>query len=90
MIQQAKWPLMTTTRAGKRKVLVSSPFPFPRASRTASLWLLLPFSDLLQALFHLLLEGLGERARGLGELGLLCRACFFLLSFVFSVFPPFV
>ena len=41
----------------------------------SALWrLLLRLGHLVQALFHLLLEGLGEAGRGLGQLGLLRRA----------------
>lgn len=52
--------------------------PFSRSlalQPAAALWRLLLLRDLVEALFHLLLKGLGEGARGLGELGLLRCTC---------------
>jgi len=48
--------------------------PALKPTASTALWRLLLLGDLVEALFHLLFKGLGEGARGLGELGLLCRA----------------
>jgi hypothetical protein len=48
--------------------------PALKPTASTALWRLLLLGDLVEALFHLLFKGLGEGARGLGELGLLCCA----------------